>query len=195
MYYLSEGERMIIGLTGSIASGKTTVSNYLKELGYNVIDCDKIAHDVLNTTAYNKIVELFGREILDNNIINRKKLGQLVFNNKVLLEKLNNITHPLVKDEVKARLSDFCFIDCPLLFETDFINLVDKSVLIYVDRDTQIKRLINRDNLTKDDSIKRIELQMSLEKKRELANYVIDNNDSKEELYLKIKEFLTEVLK
>lgn len=182
---------MIIGLTGSIASGKSTASSYLRKLGYNVIDCDKIAHEVLNSCT-KELIDIFGSDIVDENVINRKKLGSIVFNNKELLLKLNDITHPLVKQRVIASLSDFCFIDCPLLFETDFIDLVDKTLLIYVDKETQINRLMNRDNISKEESIKKINLQMSLEEKKILSNYVICNNKSQKMLYNKLDEFLKE---
>lgn len=184
---------MIIGLTGSIASGKSTVSLYLKNLGYNVIDCDQISHEVLNTKAYSQILELFSSDILTNNVIDRAKLGAIVFNNEELLKKLNNILHPLIKEEVLKNVTEFCFIDCPLLFETDYINLVDKSLVIYTTKDVQLKRLMNRDSLSEEDALKRINLQMSLEEKKKLANYVINNNNSKEVLYNEIKNFLLEV--
>ncbi len=183
---------MIIGLTGSISSGKTTTTNYLKELGYNVIDCDKISHQVLNDNA-EIITNLFGVDIVENNIINRKKLGSIVFNDTTKLNELNNIIHPLVKKEVIAQLSDFCFVDCPLLFETDFIDLVDKSLLIYVDKNIQITRLMKRDNISKEECIKKINLQMPLEEKKELANFIIYNNKSKKMLYNKINDFLKEI--
>ncbi len=183
---------MIIGLTGSIASGKSTVSAYLKEKGFNVIDCDKISHDVLNNNT-KEIVNLFGKDILEGNNINRKRLGSIVFNNKELLNKLNNFLHPLIKKEVLNQVTDFCFIDCPLLFETDYINLVDKSLVIYTELDIQIERLMSRDNFSREEAIKRINLQMSLEEKKKLANFVIFNNKSKEILYNEINKFITEV--
>lgn len=183
---------LVIGLTGGIASGKSTSANYIKSKGYKVIDCDKIAHDVLLLeSTITKLVEEFGECILIDNKIDRASLGNVVFNDKDKLNTLNNILHPLVYCEVKKEITnDIVFIDCPLLFETNFINLCDKTLVIYVDLDTQVKRLIKRNNLTEKEALKRIELQMSLDIKKSKSDYSIDNTTSIECLQSDIDKFL-----
>ncbi len=176
---------LVIGLTGGIASGKTTSSNYLKQ-HFKVIDCDKISHNLIlkPNEGYNALVNAFGAEILDGDIISRKKLGDIVFNNPKKLEELNKILHPLIYQEVEKQIDEeFVVIDCPLLFESNFIKLCNKTLLIYTDNHNQIDRLIERDNLTKEDALNRIQLQMSLDKKINLSDYVIFNNKDVDYLY------------
>ncbi len=187
----------VIGLTGSIASGKSTVSNRLKSLGYEVIDCDKINHEILkkDNIGYNEVVKAFGVEILNSDLeINRKALGALIFSNKDLKEKLNQILHPLIKEIVKKEIDrsigKIVFLDCPLLFETDFHKLCDYKVVVYVNLDTQIHRLMERDNITFPDALKKIYAQMPLDEKLTLADFVIDNCHSLGDLDWQIKQLL-----
>ena len=189
--------RKIIGLTGSIASGKSTVSKILSNSGYPVIDCDDINHRLLKKArpGYNAVVKEFGEQILDEHEqIDRKKLGQLIFNDNSLKEKLNQILHPLIKkrvlEEIETFNSDLIFIDCPLLFETDFHELCDLTVVVYVNMDTQIQRLMARDGITFPEALKKIYAQMPLEKKLELADFVIDNCHSIGDLEWQIKQLL-----
>ena len=189
--------KKVIGLTGSIASGKSTVSKKLKELGYFIVDCDEINHEILakDQVGYLEVVKEFGEDILDENLeINRKKLGSIIFNNSSLKEKLNQILHPLIKDRVIEELEKnndgIIFLDCPLLFETDFYELCDIKVVVYVNLDTQIHRLMQRDNVTFPDALKKIYAQMSLDEKLELADYVIDNCHSLGDLDWQLKQLL-----
>ena len=188
----------VIGLTGSIASGKSTVSKMLSDLGYPIIDCDDINHRLLKKarSGYNAVLKEFGDEILDETgQIDRKKLGKMVFNDRTLKEKLNQILHPLIKKQVIEEIElykphDFVFLDCPLLYETDFHKLCDLSVVVYVNMDTQIRRLMDRDKVTFPEALKRIYAQMSLDEKLELADFVIDNCHSLGDLEWQIKQLL-----
>lgn len=187
---------LVIGLTGGIASGKSTASLYIKKNGYKVIDCDKISHDILlkGMSGYDALVSEFGTDILINDIISREKLGNIVFNNKEKLNKLNNILHPLIYKEVESQITTgIVFIDCPLLFETNFINLCDKTLVIYVDKNTQIQRLCERNGFTKEESIKRIELQLSLDEKKDKCDFYVDNCKDIKHLYEQIDELLNNI--
>ena len=172
----------VIGITGSIGSGKSTVSRHLTNMGYYVIDCDKISHSVLrdNAKAKEEITNEFGTDIIDQDgYISRKKLGSIIFKDKDKRIKLNGILHPKIKEEVKKEIKEsnnqIVFLDCPLLFETDFVELCDYKVVVYVDMDSQIRRIMARDNITFPEALNKINAQMPLKEKVELADYVIDN--------------------
>ncbi|MFI5359294.1 MAG: dephospho-CoA kinase [Halanaerobiales bacterium] len=182
---------MIIGLTGGIASGKSTVSNYLAELGAIIIDADKIAHEIMEKgkTAYWQVIEAFGREILaENGEIDRSRLGKIVFNNLEKKKILEEITHPQVIREMREKIEEYraenkvIVLDVPLLFEAGLDSMVDETWVVYVDRETQLQRLIARDGLSYEEANKRIQAQMSLEKKRVLADFVINNKGNIEDL-------------
>ncbi len=181
---------MIIGLTGGIASGKSTVSTYLSELGAVVIDSDKIAHNVLKDPfAYNRIIKKFGRGILDDyNDIDRSYLGEIVFNNSDKRKELEKITHPLIISKIHKKIEEYrkknriIILDVPLLFEANLDKIVDQILVVYVDKGTQIQRLMDRNKLNLAEAESRIELQLSLEKKRSKADIVIDNTGSIEAL-------------
>ena len=189
--------KKVIGLTGSIASGKSTVSNKLSELGYPIIDCDKINHEILkpNNVGYIAVIEEFGKDILSiDNQIDRTKLGKMVFNNPKIKERLNQILHPLIKERVKGEINKYddgiIILDCPLLFETDFHELCDLKIVVYVNMDTQIHRLMKRDGITFPEALKKIYAQMPLEDKLSLADFVIDNCHGLGDLDWQIKQLL-----
>lgn len=189
--------KKIVGITGGIASGKSTVINYLLEKEYAVIDSDVISRDLTsnNGLALNAIMKTFGTDFFDNaGNLNRQKLGELIFNNEDERQKLNNIIHPLVYNQIKISVNeikkDIVFVDVPLLFEAKFEDLFDHIILIYVSRDTQISRLSSRNNLSFDEAMSRINSQMNLEEKIELSDFVIDNNGSKEDMFVKIEKIL-----
>ncbi|MEJ6949941.1 dephospho-CoA kinase [Natronospora cellulosivora (SeqCode)] len=179
---------MLLGLTGGIASGKSTVSSYLEELGALIIDADRIAREVLEKgeIGYKQVVETFGNDILnESGEINRSKLAGIIFSNKRLRKKLENITHPLIIKKINEKIEEYrennriIILDAPLLFEVGLDKDVDKTCLVYVDKETQLKRLIKRDKLSKVEAQRRIESQLSLEKKRDMADIVINNQGSK----------------
>ena len=183
---------MIVGLTGSIATGKSTVSAMLSDLGGVIIDADKIVRQVQRPgePAWREIVEFFGEEILlPNQELDRAKLGSLVFGNENNRKRLNSIVHPRVRDErdrqtaaaVQANPQAVVIWDIPLLIETGIYKEVDKVVVVYVDPDTQLQRLLARDELSPEEAKSRIAAQMSIEEKKEYADYLIDNRGSREE--------------
>jgi len=182
---------LVIGITGSIATGKSTVSKMIKELGYTVVDADIVARVVVEPgeEAYQKIVEHFGEEILlANGEIDRKKLGDLVFQNKEKRLLLNSIVHPAVRNKMNEekelafrRGEKVVFLDIPLLYESNLTYMVDKVLVVYVDQTTQLERLMNRNHLTKEEALARITSQLSIEQKRERADAVIDNRGTIEQ--------------
>ena len=193
--YLSNLMEMIflnIGITGSIACGKSTVSNYLKEKGYTIIDADKLGHIALTSEdVKTKLVKKFGDNILENNEISREKLGKLVFGNDENLKILNSIVHPYIRKIIlqlqeNHRDERFVFLDIALLFEAGFEDLVEKIIVVHVDEKIQLARLMSRNALSKEQAMFRIESQMSSKDKSILGNYVIDNGGTKEETYKQI---------
>ncbi|NLG33322.1 MAG: dephospho-CoA kinase [Syntrophomonadaceae bacterium] len=193
----------IIGLTGGIASGKSTVSKVLGELGAIVIDVDKLAHKAMepHNPAWTDIVNYFGREILAADMtIDREKLGQVVFNDPDKLKKLNAITHPRIHELVKQqihclRLSQpdaLVFVEVPLLYESNQEKNYDEVWVVWVDRETQIKRLMQRNGLDRGLAIKRIESQMPLDEKAKRADVVIDNSKGVEETIKVVSQYFAE---
>ena len=187
---------MNIGITGSIACGKSTVSDYLKEKGYTIIDADKLGHVVLTSEdVKRRLSETFGANILVNNEISREVLGKLVFGNDNNLKKLNNIIHPKIKELIlklqeEHENEDLVFLDIALLYEANFVDLVEKVVVIYVDEDVQLERLMTRNSLSKEEALKRIESQMSPQEKASLGDFVINNSYRKEDTFQQIDEIL-----
>ena len=187
---------MNIGITGSIACGKSTVSDYLIAKGYTIIDADKLGHVALTSDdVKRKLAEKFGDEILENNEISREKLGKLVFGNDDNLKILNSIIHPKIKELIlklqeEHKDENLVFLDIALLFEANFVDLVEKVVVVYVDEDVQLERLMTRNSLSKEDALKRIESQMSPREKAALGDFVINNSYSKEDTFQQIDEIL-----
>lgn len=174
-----------VGLTGGIASGKSTVSRLFQEAGAFVIDADEIAHAVIRkgAPAYAGIVEAFGAVILDKKgEIDRKRLGEIVFNDARRRERLNQLVHPHVYAQAEkektaiaaAHPEAVILFDVPLLIETGSHREMDLVIVVYVDRATQIDRLIKRDGLTREEAERRIDAQMPLDEKRRFADEIID---------------------
>ena len=183
----------IIGITGGIATGKSTVSKILKDNGNLVIDADVLSRKVveIGQPAYNDIVKIFGVDILnDDKSIDRKALGRLIFSDNRLKSQLNNVTHPYIFQEMKKEISKKCrenkiiFLDIPLLFE-EYSKIMELGIdfeetwLVYVNEKAQLCRLMKRDNLDREESKKRINSQMSMDTKYKMADVIIDNNDDK----------------
>ena len=187
---------MNIGITGSIACGKSTVSDYLIAKGYTIIDADKLGHVALTSDdVKRKLAEKFGDEILENNEISREKLGKLVFGNDDNLKILNSIIHPKIKELIlklqeEHKDEDLVFLDIALLYEANFVDLVEIVAVVYVDEDVQLERLMARNSLPKEEAIKRIESQMSPREKASLGDFVINNSYSKEDTFQQIDEIL-----
>ncbi|WML28538.1 dephospho-CoA kinase [Neobacillus sp. OS1-33] len=191
---------LVIGLTGGIASGKSTVSNMFKEMDITVVDADIEARLAVmkGESAYVKILAEFGEDILlDNGEIDRQRLGSIIFYQEEKRQILNEIVHPEVRkrmrDQVEQAIKnseEVVVLDIPLLFESKLTYMVDKTLLVYVDDETQLKRLTERNNLSEEDARARISSQMPLSEKIKLADAVIDNNGS----IANTKEQLLEIL-
>ncbi len=190
---------IVVGLTGNIGCGKSTVSNILKKLGVSIIDADIVSREILlDTKVLNLIFDTFGNSIKNtDNTLNRKKLGDIVFNDEKELIKLNNITHPKIKEnilnQIKNIKNDIVVIDAALLIEANYLDIVDKIILVVCDESLQIKRILERDLFTKEEVIKRINSQMPQDKKREFANYIIDNSFSLYKLEDEVKKILVDI--
>jgi dephospho-CoA kinase len=181
-------KKIIIGITGSFGSGKTTVARIFKSFGSKVIDADKIAHKVISPESkiYKKIIDAFGKNILKKNTtVDRDKLAKIVFGKKKFLSRLNNIIHPevirTIKDEIKNSKAKVIVLDAPLLIEAGLEKLVDKLIVVKITREKQIKRIQNRTSLSKAEILGRIGFQIPLKDKVRLADFVIDNSGTIEE--------------
>ena len=187
-------------ITGSIASGKSTVVNLLKEQGFSVIDADLIAHEQLEICK-REIVEVFGEQILDEaGKIDRKKLGAIVFNEPKKLKNLEQILHPKIKAEIffKAsqfeRLGEIYFVDIPLFFEKKQRYAEFKNVaVIYAPKELLLSRLMSRNGLSLNEAKARVGLQMDIEQKKKMAKFVIDNSSDMENLKLELEKFLGQI--
>lgn len=179
---------IVIGLTGGIASGKSTVAAMLRDFQIPIIDADIIAREVVEPgqEAYKGIVDAFGQEILQGNgEIDRQKLGSIIFHNEEKRLLLNHIVHPAIRMEMNRQKEMYIeqgeravVLDIPLLFESKLTSLVHKVLLVYVDEDVQLYRLMQRNHLTEEEARARIASQMPLREKITLADAVINNNDT-----------------
>lgn len=181
-----------IGLTGSIATGKSTVTNMLKELGAFVIDCDKTARDVVapGTQGLAKIEAAFGKDaIAADGSMDRVYIGDLVFRNPEMKKRLENILFPLIFEALGEELlrlereavTPVVFLDMPLLYEVKYDSYVDEVWLVYVPFEVQLSRLMKRNGYTKEEALLRIDSQISVDKKKSLAQQVIDNSGTLED--------------
>ena len=196
---------IVIGLTGGIASGKSTVTALLKEKGAVIIDADKIAREIMSKgePAWFEVLNYFGDEILNNDRsdIDRKKLASIVFSDKAKLEALNNITHPKIIEEIKKQVEEYkkagkkiIVIDAALLIEAGLDKIVDEVWVIAANEDVQLQRLMAREkDITKDEAVKRIKSQMPLAEKLKFADRVIDNNSSIEETKNQVDKIWTKI--
>ncbi len=193
---------MVIGLTGGIATGKTTVSNYLKELGYPVIDADVIARQVVEpgTKGLRMITDTFGAKVLTSDgQLDRQQLAQLVFTSSEQLQQLNRILQPIIRERIQELIGtskdSVVVIDVPLLYEQHYEELCDVVMVVSVQPQQQLKRLMNRNHLTMDEAKNRVASQMPLSSKERLADVVIDNNGSVEETRQQVKRWLNQVVR
>jgi len=177
----------IIGLTGNIAAGKTTVSNLLRDLGAAVIDADEIARDIVavGTVGWQRLREEFGEQyFFDNGQLDRKKLGNLVFHDGSALAKLNSITHPLIRKEIEKRFEELrkthqvkvVVLDAALLIETGWYKMVDEVWLVIAEDRVRLKRLMERNALSEEEALSRMKSQWDQEVKKKYAKRIIDNS-------------------
>lgn len=179
---------LVIGLTGSIASGKSTVSQMFDDYSIPVVDADKLAREVVEPgqTAYKQVVDTFGETILrEDKSLNRPALGQIIFADESKRKLLNGIVHPAIRERMLERRDFYlnagvkCVVlDIPLLFESELSHFADRTIVVSVDETVQLKRLMERDNYTEKEAWQRIRSQMPLEEKVRMADAVIDNNGS-----------------
>ncbi len=191
---------MILGLTGGIACGKTTISNIFKQLGVKVIDADKVAREVIELPEIvNQIKKNYGDEVFINGKLDRKKLREIIFNDKEKIMKLNSIIHPKVIDIFKEeynknKFSDEIIVfDIPLLFEVGLEKYCNKTIVVYVNEEIQIKRVMERDKSSRELAKKIIDAQMELSKKIKMADYAIENNSTISELEKKVKNIIESI--
>jgi dephospho-CoA kinase len=193
----------VIGLTGGIASGKSTISSMFIDSGIPVIDADVVARQVVDvgTDTLELIVKEFGKEILNSDgTLNRGVLGQKVFRDKTLLNKLNYITHPAITKNIEKLISiycekgyDLCVVDAALLIESNLIEIIDIVIVVYVNKEMQISRLMERNKLALEDALNRISSQNTFEFMKKHANYIIDNSKDIEYTKQQFNNILREI--
>ncbi|RHW33464.1 dephospho-CoA kinase [Lysinibacillus yapensis] len=191
---------MIIGLTGSIASGKSTVAKQLKEYGLPIVDADEIARLVVEpgTPTLHKIAEVFGEEALtQDGRMDRQKIGSIIFHDEEKRKALNSIIHPAIRQEMLRQRDEYLdagaktvVMDIPLLFESKLQHYVEKILVVSVSEETQLKRLMARNGLSQEDANARIHSQLPMSVKEQGADAVIDNNGTIEETLQQLENIL-----
>ncbi|HHE5918764.1 TPA: dephospho-CoA kinase [Staphylococcus aureus] len=191
----------VIGLTGGIASGKSTVSELLSVFGFKVVDADKAAREAVKkgSKGLAQVREVFGDEVIDENgEMNRRYMGDLVFNHPEKRLELNAIIHPIVRDIMEEEKQEYLkqgynvIMDIPLLFENELENTVDEVWVVYTSESIQMDRLMQRNNLSLEDAKARVYSQISIDKKSRMADHVIDNLGDKLELKQNLERLLEE---
>lgn len=191
----------IIGITGGIGTGKSQVSRYLTSLGYTVIDADQVAREVVEPgeVAWMRVLDRFGESVLNpDKTLNRRKLGEIIFGDDALRLELNDILHPLIRMRINAYIEQYhgesvIFIDVPLLFETESRERYDEVVLIYAPDEVALSRILDRDRLSTELLTKKIASQLSIEIKRQLADAVIYNIGTLDELKEEVNAYLKRI--
>ena len=192
----------IIGITGGIASGKSTVTNFLRHKGFKVVDADALVHQLQKPGGrlYQILVEHFGEKILlENGELNRPILASLIFSNPEEQEWSKRTQGEIIREELAAlrnqltRTEALFFMDIPLLFEQEYASWFDETWLVYVNRDVQLDRLMKRDQISKEAAESRLNSQWPLERKISLASHSLDNNGNQEQLIDQVVQLLDEM--
>lgn len=192
----------IIGITGGIASGKSTVTEFLRQKGFQVVDADAVVHQLQKPSGrlYQVLVEHFGEKILlENGELNRPLLASLIFSNSEEQEWSKRTQGEIIREELAALRNQFAqtealfFMDIPLLFEQDYASWFDETWLVYVNRDVQLERLMKRDQISKEAAESRLNSQWPLERKISLASHSLDNNGNQEQLIAQVVQLLEEM--
>ena len=192
----------IIGITGGIASGKSTVTEFLRQKGFQVIDADAVVHQLQKPSGrlYQVLVEYFGEKILlENGELNRPLLASLIFSNPEEQEWSKRTQGEIIREELAALRNQFAqtealfFMDIPLLFEQNYAAWFDETWLVYVNRDVQLERLMKRDQISKEAAESRLNSQWPLERKISLASHSLDNNGNQEQLIAQVVQLLEEM--
>lgn len=194
---------LVLGLTGNIGCGKSSLSKiFREEFDIDIIDADIISRNIYkDKKIISKVFDEFGDSIKNNDgSLNRKELGNIVFNDDLKLIALNNITHPAIKEKILESIKiienqnkSIVVIDAALLVEGNYLNILDKLLVVCCDEEIQIQRIIKRDSCSKNDAISRIKSQLSQKEKMSYADYIIDNSGTYEELKIKAYEFINYV--
>ncbi|EXJ22902.1 Dephospho-CoA kinase [Alkalibacterium sp. AK22] len=192
----------VLGLTGGIATGKSTVSRFFQQKGIPLVDADRGAREVMQPgcSAYLKTVDQFGEEILNKDrTLNRKALGAIVFSNKKKLDKLNAIVQADIFEWILGQMHEhiaagapLVVLDIPLLYEAGYEEIVDGVMVVWTDKDCQLKRLMNRDGLSREEAAGRIAAQAPLNEKIQKADVLIDNNGTIDSTQRQVESWLTE---
>ena len=189
----------IIGITGGIASGKSTVTNFLRQKGFEVVDADALVHQLQKPGGrlFQILVEHFGEKVLlEDGGLDRPLLASLIFSNSEEREWSKETQGQIIREELGSlrdkfsEIEELFFMDIPLLFEQDYASWFDETWLVYVRRDTQLDRLMNRDQLSKESAETRLASQWPLEEKKKFATYILDNNGSREQLLSQVVTLL-----
>ena len=189
----------IIGITGGIASGKSTVTEFLRQKGFQVVDADAVVHQLQKPGGrlYQVLVVHFGEKILlENGELNRPLLASLIFSNPEEQEWSKRTQGEIIREELAALRNQFAqtealfFMDIPLLFEQDYASWFDETWLVYVNRDVQLERLMKRDQISKEAAESRLNSQWPLERKISLASHSLDNNGNQEQLIAQVVQLL-----
>ena len=189
----------IIGITGGIASGKSTVTNFLRKQGFQVVDADAVVHQLQKPGGrlFEALVQHFGQEIiLENGELNRPLLASFIFSNPEEREWSRITQGEIIREELATlrdqlvQIEAVFFMDIPLLFEQDYSAWFDETWLVYVERDVQVERLMKRDHLSKDEAEFRLAAQWPLEKKKDLASHVLNNNGNQNQLLTQVVSLL-----
>jgi len=187
-----------IALTGGISTGKSTVCNLFKLHGFLTIDADKIAHKLLDENS-DKIIEMFGKQYVENGKVLRKELGKIIFSNEKNKLKLEALLHPLIKEEIIKESKIYeeqnkpYFVDIPLFFEKMHYP-IPKSLVIYTPKELQVQRLMKRDNINEQEAKLKISNQMDIEEKKNLADMVIDNSKDLKHLQNEVEKIIGEII-
>lgn len=195
----------ILGITGSIATGKSTVVNIFKQYGFSVVDADIIAREVVepNTAGLKKVVETFGSSVLcSDGSLNRKQLGQIIFSDTKKRQALNALLAPFLQEAIieqikrASAVSSLVIADIPLLYEAGYDKYMDQVAVVFIPEDLQVQRLMKRDRITKKEAQKKVASQLSIEEKKKRADIIFDNQESLSSIrqqifsWLKKRQFL-----
>ncbi|MGG5340618.1 dephospho-CoA kinase [Enterococcus sp. AZ192] len=191
---------MILGLTGGIATGKSTVVEIFKDEGFPIVDADIIAREIVEpgTPGLQAVVDAFGSELLfADGSLNRKKLGKIIFSDKQKRERLNRVLSPFLREAIltdiarKKNLSSLVIVDIPLLYEGGYDAVVDQVAVVYIPEELQLSRLMKRDDLSALEAEQRIDSQMPIEEKKNRADIIFDNQKTTEETKKQVKKWLS----
>ena len=194
---------LVIGLTGGLAAGKSTVSSMFFSLGADVLDADQIVHAQLSVKGrpFNQVVKAFGTEILSRGKIDRRELGRIVFKDSKQLKKIEKIVHPVVKEEIVKKINHFkkrgfkkvLIIEVPLLFESGFNRLMDYTIVVKAKEKQQLSRAVEKFGISRREALRRLRKQMPFKQKVKLADFVINNSRSLTNTKKRVKEIWQEL--